>query len=839
MSRPPRPHHRHTTTGSPPPGRPVLDYLPLGHAELLALERALAAGELGLVSTGEEGDFARALMDLSALAAHVLSFYQNRYAGEVFLGTAQSARSLVQHGRRLSYEPDPGLAATGYAVFTVREGLSGGIAKGLALASTPLGEATAQHYETLAQLPVRAEHNRIEVHGAVTPVTVAPGDDRVRIAGTGHGLASGEWVVLEGPAHFQACRLTAVSELAGGSTEVQLDPAYAGPAAAAADLRLRARPAERLRLFGWKASPLEVPDAALKLGQYPDTHGADPAQYGYLADPYSGDHVYLVGHGGEPLDGTVVVRLEGTTGTALRVTEEQSLTVAFQKTVEVEVTKVTWPENATSPTVTTETEDVHTAFSEAVTAVVAEDAGETVAPRAAQDVRDAVWLAGWELELELVAGDPSQVPAASPLELAGEVPGLEPGQRLVRSTLAGSRSQVLEITAVDLVGGRTAIAYEAVPTGDPAVDAAAWLLGDLVLAGNVARISHGKTTEEVLGGSDGTSAFQTFELGEVPLTHLPGAQGGEPALELRVGGVLWERVEDFEESGPEDLHYRVLRDEDNVTRIQCGDGLHGAVPPSGKKHVVATYRVGLGLAGNVGPGRVSRIKKSHPLLEEVTNPLPVGGGTEPASAEDVRHQATRYLKSFDRAVSVQDHADLCLLFPGVARASATWTELGTAGPSGAKGPVGVRVIAATSEGEAPEALAELRAFLQARRDGSVPLQVVGPSPLDLLLTLYVEVDPAYLEQDVEEGVRAALHGPDPADPGSFTFAARELGQPAFLSEVYARVAAVPGVAFAEVRRFTLAGVSPAVAHVLKPAPEEWLRLLPEALSFATPSEVQG
>ena len=50
----------------------------------------------------------------------IKGFYQDRYAREAFLSTAQSARSLVKHGRRLGYEPDPGLAAEGledWAIF--------------------------------------------------------------------------------------------------------------------------------------------------------------------------------------------------------------------------------------------------------------------------------------------------------------------------------------------------------------------------------------------------------------------------------------------------------------------------------------------------------------------------------------------------------------------------------------------------------------------------------------------------------------------------------------------------------------------------------------------------
>ena len=87
-------------------------------------------------------------MELSALVAHVLSVYQRHYAGEAFISTARAASSLVRHAHRLAYQPDSGLAASGYVVIVTKEGVGGTVAAGLSLASVPLGETKAQDYET-------------------------------------------------------------------------------------------------------------------------------------------------------------------------------------------------------------------------------------------------------------------------------------------------------------------------------------------------------------------------------------------------------------------------------------------------------------------------------------------------------------------------------------------------------------------------------------------------------------------------------------------------------------------------------------------------------------------
>ena len=210
---------------------------------------------------------------------------------------------------------------------------------------------------------------------------------------------------------------------------------------------------------------------------------------------------------------------------------------------------------------------------------------------------------------------------------------------------------------------------------------------------------------------------------------LPGVAGGEPELEVRVDDVLWTRVQDFASSAPDDRHYRAIADAEQVTAVVFGDGRNGAVPPSGRKNVSAVYRVGLGLAGNVEAGRLSRLKRAHPLVERVVNPVPVTGGAEPAGPEGIRAQATRWIRTFDRAVSVSDHADLALTMPGIARAGARADQNG-----------GVVLVVADSTGGVP-ALDAVRAFLDARRDVSVPLTLSGPHKRDIKIAVDLSPTP--------------------------------------------------------------------------------------------------
>jgi predicted phage baseplate assembly protein len=326
--------------------------------------------------------------------------------------------------------------------------------------------------------------------------------------------------------------------------------------------------------------------------------------------------------------------------------------------------------------------------------------------------------------------------------------------------------------------------------------------------------------QEILGGSDGVTMFLRFELKGAPLTMVPGADGGEPAIDVFVNDVQWTRVDDFFYSSPHDRHYRLEFSDTHTVSVVFGSGVKGAIPASGKKHIRAVYRQGLGANGNVDRRSASRIKKAHPLVTGATNPAPLRGGADAAGLADLQRQATRFIRTFDRAVSVQDYADLALLFPGVARAAAR--------PQGA----GIEVIVATADGAEPP-LGEVQAFLDARRDTTQALYVLGPDPVDLWLDLVVEHDSALLTENVKRGVQQALVGEDGRGPGLFTFAAREFGQAAHLSEVYERVGGpngVEGVTFVDVTRFRIGDVG-GVFDVLQASARQWLRLQPANLTI--------
>jgi predicted phage baseplate assembly protein len=886
MSRPPRPPLRSSLSGnamaqSMLPRQPVdagdFGYLSLGFAELLDLQTRIGREEAAMVLTGGPVDAAKSLMEAAALLGHILAQYQNLYAREAFLTTARFASSLVRHARRLAYVPDAGLAATGDLVMQIGEGLRGRLPEGFAVASTPFGEQKAQTYELLSDLDVNAAWNEIHPAAAEIPTAItfaADGTAVIPLVGRSLNLAIGAYVLLEGQGRLVPLRIEAFAEDPARNetaATVRAMPAAPMPALAPYDAaqggyRLRIEPASEFRIFGWQADPVRFPTSDLgkpqayiapnltlssptagqpgltsvssshtTMTRSPPTVGrrgltsvssshtapkqTSPAagRPGYSGVSALGSQLFLASAAEAPLVGQPVAIVEESALAAYDVVAEESIKLAFIRadivefSVPTSITPAAGSTSTTTITYRTEKRAVETSVSASVTALTLKSPGTISNHSWTSFPVRARALTNWRRALAVVPTRLNPAPATQPLPVVGALEGMRPGRSLLLANRAATRHQVVQLTRLAVTSERSGeISWLPETPG--------WTLGDLRILGNIARISHGETVETVLGGSDGVTPFQRFTVKKSPVTQVPGAAGGTLALEIRVDGVVWHRVDDFRKSGADDRVYRIETDAHGLATVIFGDGRNGAIPHAGRQSIVARYRVGLGTDGNVEGGRVVRVKKASPILDRVFNPLPVSGGAPPAAEDDIRTQCTRFIRTFERAVSVSDYADLALLFPGVARASARSVA------------DGVEVVVATAEGVAPEALAALRAFLDARRDRSLRLVLAGPQAVDVDLAITIAFDPDVLPEIVKAAAQEALYGSEEgASAGLFAFAARSFGQPAHLSQVYAAVTAVAHVISVAVTRFDLAGANQGatVRDIIRAAPRQWLRLKPQ------------
>lgn len=831
MSRPPRPHPARSTGGTRTDAQDRLDYLPMEYADFLDLERGVAVRGLGR-GTDQRDDVADTFLQLSALVGHVLAVYQRQYAREAYLSTAQAASSLVRHAHRLGSEPDPGLAASGYVVLFTKPGVSGVVAAGQPLASVPVGQEKAQDYETSDDLAVDAVLNELVPVQSIQPQVVAAEATEISLAGTGLGLAVGDEVALIGNVARDRLGtvIQQVSEVGGRSGRTVLQLADGVPAMAAdppgdGQPVLLAHPAVVTRSLGFDADPVQYPPNSVQ--QATDNDGgasippAGTIRWWFTATrtdggAYSNNDIYFSEQLPTSLVNDYVLCSSDRASTVFLVVSDGVATVALNRSEQVDVTpqKVTVsPTTDGGFTTSVSTDPTQKLLSQrshiggTVTSVRVADAQGHLLPRSKQPLNDR-WLAGWQVRAPLAATVPNVGSLGQSLTLPGLLPTLAPGRPVVFHDPLTGAAQVVRLRRItlDAVNSTTTVEWDPL-TADPVRP---WTLDRLLVHANVAPVSHGRTVHETVLASDGVTPFQARVLRETPLTYLPGVDGAEPQLEVRVAGVRWTAVADFANSSPDDRHYRIVTAADHSTSVLFGDGQTGAVPPAGAA-LEATYRIGRGSAGNLTTGRLSRVKRAHPLLDHVLNETPVAGGTEPSGPNDVRGQATRWIRTFDRAVSVADLADLALTMPGVARASAHWDLT-----------QGAVLVVATAAGDPPNPLSAVRAFLDARRDTGIRLKLTGPTPHDLVVAVIVTPDPAWLPETVSATVRTALIT-------RFDFPAEDLGAPGYLSEVYALLEELPGVVSVRVDRFASVGNTEAADAVL-PEPSGWLRLQPQNLA---------
>jgi len=272
----------------------------------------------------------------------------------------------------------------------------------------------------------------------------------------------------------------------------------------------------------------------------------------------------------------------------------------------------------------------------------------------------------------------------------------------------------------------------------------------------------------------------------------------------------WSVRRDLLDSGPDDLHFVAEVDDDGRAHLRFGDGDTGFAPPAGTSFS-ATYRVGNGPAGNVGPEAIRHLVLRSEALSGVRlqprNPLPARGGTAPEPLAEVRLLAPHaFRRDLQRAITGDDYARLVeRQFPGrVQRAAATlrwtgsWTE------------VLVAVDPLTEETDVPRLLREIRHALRRYRRIGHDVAVERALPVSLDVELLVCVQPHFQRAHVEAALLDVLGPSTLADGRRGFFHPDELtfGQGIALSRLVAAAQAVEGVESVAVQTFQRLGEGP-------------------------------
>lgn len=234
---------------------------------------------------------------------------------------------------------------------------------------------------------------------------------------------------------------------------------------------------------------------------------------------------------------------------------------------------------------------------------------------------------------------------------------------------------------------------------------------------------------------------------------------------------------------------------DGGARLRFGDGDYGQRPAAGTAFT-ATYRVGNGKVGNVGPGSIFHIVGPATQVKKVVNvhqPLPAAGGLDPETAESVRRNAPEAIRIPERAATIDDYAAIARRHAGIERVSAAMRWTGS----------WHTVCVAVDPRDDRDSLTlnkDLAALVDEYRMAGHDVKMTDPRYVSLELELQVQVKAEFSRSDVEQQLRDIFSDrilPD-GRPAFFHRDNQTFGQSVHVSQVYAAAHAVPGVSMVRV-----------------------------------------
>jgi ligand-binding sensor domain-containing protein len=301
---------------------------------------------------------------------------------------------------------------------------------------------------------------------------------------------------------------------------------------------------------------------------------------------------------------------------------------------------------------------------------------------------------------------------------------------------------------------------------------------------NVVAATHGETIAEVMGSGDGITTNQKFLLNKPPLTHVAAsnARGSLSTLRVRVNDVLWQESPNLYQQPPQAPIYITRIADDQSVTVTFGDGKSGNRLPSGRENIVAIYRTGIGLAGQMKAGQLSLLKTRPLGIDKVNNPLPATGAANPETMTEARVSAPLTTRTLDRIVSLQDYEDFARSFVGIGKAHAValWT--------GNIQQVHITIGAIGGQAVMPETslYENLVAAIENVRDPLQPVQVDSYESLRFNIAAKLLIDPRYLPAKVLAQVTALLKN-------RFAFEQQNFGRALTAAEVIATIQSIGGV----------------------------------------------
>ena len=804
------------------PGLSAVAYRPGTHSRfkrsMLARLSAADLPALNDLSTRADNDFGIAVLDAWASVAEIVAFYQERLANEAYMRTATERRSVVELANLIGYLPRPGVAASTHLAFSVErvgEEDDVPVPLGTRVQSIPAPGELPQTFETVEAITCHPDWN------AMRPVLTQPHPELTASAevvtarGTALNVRRGDSVLVvagAGAANRVVKRVLAVIvDTERDTTRLELVEDPPDPPRFLFHL---------LPLIKWDPTPAKLTSAAVKTKVLSGSwRQADlkaytrvqrwplrkltlnlvqlrhlifdvlPAEKGVFAFR---QRAAIFGHNAPPWNDLPTPKPNNWEGRTL--SQEPG---GFNREVDLDagypgIVKGSWlvledPNRRDVFKVEDNSQLSRAAFT--MSGKVSRLRLSSNSNFSSYTLRSTSVLAESE-ELRLAELPVTDVVKGNRLVLDGAYIGLSVGRPValtgVRTDLHGvTDSEVLTLADVIFNAGRTELVFSTSLANE-------YERETVTVNANVAFATHGESKNEALGSGDSDRPFQAFALAQAPLTHVPArsVSGAASTLAVRVNELLWEQVDFLYGHGPDEHVYITRDDDESRTRVIFGDGRTGARVPTGQENVRVNYRVGMGAEGLVREGQLTLLSSKPLGVREVVNPVGAGDAADRDGRDDIRRSAALPIRTLDRIVSLKDYEDFARAFSGIAKALATWTWDGYQR--------GVFVTVAGVGGKAVEkgglTHSNLLSVARAAAEEGILLRVGTYIPAFFRVAADVRVHLAYRTELVLPAVEAALRS-------TFSFDAREFGEPVSKSEVVAAMQAVPGVVAVDLNLF--------------------------------------
>ena len=319
------------------------------------------------------------------------------------------------------------------------------------------------------------------------------------------------------------------------------------------------------------------------------------------------------------------------------------------------------------------------------------------------------------------------------------------------------------------------------------------------------------TYGELIGTSSGLPNM-FFDLGETPVVD------GSIELYIQDGDVFskWTQVQHLLDYGPNDLVFTTYLNEDDTVTVTFGDGISGVIPTL-YSEIRTKYTVGGGSIGNISTDVVNTISYVPGLSEAQTTALQadltvnntsVGiGGSDPETTEEIRAIAPLTLRANNRAVTLQDYADLSLAVSGVGKANATssiWTSV----------TIYIAPNRSTTDTDQAPGLDELGAptaeydrlktnvetYLEDKVLIGTSITVQPPTYIDLGISVTYTKLAQYTTDEIERAIKAKILS-------EFGYSGMNFGDTIYPQDIEFVLAQVPGVKVAQVTLLQKANLS--------------------------------